>query len=96
METGVPLGLMEGIRYDELEFKLEPGDTLIFASDGVMDALSVKNEFYDVQRFMESIRVNSGKEISECLKDMHLDLRQFVGGAEFSDDVTIIALRRKR
>ena len=93
---GVPLGLMEGIRYDELEFRFEPGDTLILASDGVMDAVSVKNEFYDVQRFMDSIRSNSGRETSECLKNMLLNLRQFVGNGEFSDDVTLIALRRKR
>jgi serine phosphatase RsbU (regulator of sigma subunit) len=69
---------------------------LILASDGVMDAVSVKNEFYDVQRFMDSIRSNSGRETSECLKNMLLNLRQFVGNGEFSDDVTLIALRRKR
>jgi phosphoserine phosphatase RsbU/P len=93
---GVPLGLMEGIGYDELEFQLEPGDTLILASDGVTDALNSKSEFYDTERFKESICRNSGRETSECLKNVHLELRQFIGGAEFSDDVTLLALKRKR
>jgi phosphoserine phosphatase RsbU/P len=93
---GVPLGLMEAVDYDEIEFQLEPGDTLILASDGVTDALNSGSEFYDVKRFTESIRRNSGKGTSECLKNMYLELRQFIGGAEFSDDVTIISLKRKR
>jgi phosphoserine phosphatase RsbU/P len=93
---GVPLGLMEAIDYEEIEFQLEPGDTLIFASDGVTDALNSGSEFYDVKRFTESIRRNSELKTTECLKTMHLELRQFIGNAEFSDDITILALKRKR
>jgi sigma-B regulation protein RsbU (phosphoserine phosphatase) len=93
---GVPLGLLEATSYGELEFRLEPGDTLILASDGTTDALNMGGEFYDVERFAESIRRHFAKDISECLKNLYLELRQFVGNAELSDDVTIIALRRQK
>jgi len=92
---GVPLGLLEGSRYDELKFQLEPGDTLILASDGITDALNADGAFYDADRFVDSIRRHGAKEIPEFLKDLHAELRQFIVGAELSDDVTILALRRR-
>jgi serine phosphatase RsbU (regulator of sigma subunit) len=93
---GVPLGLMEGTSYEELKFRMEPGDTLILASDGTTDALNTGGEFYDADRFRESIRRHFAREISDCLKNLHSDLRLFIGSAELSDDVTIIALRRRK
>lgn len=93
---GVPLGLLEGTSYEELKFRLEPGDTLILASDGTTDALNMEGEFYDVGRFTESIRRHFTEDVSECLKNLHLELRRFIGNAELSDDVTIIALRRQK
>ncbi len=92
---GVPLGLMEGTVYDELEFRLDPGDMLVFASDGVTDAQNAKNEFYDLERFTESIRRNSQQEAPEFLKSLHSDVCRFIGGSQLSDDITTIALRRK-
>jgi serine phosphatase RsbU (regulator of sigma subunit) len=92
---GVPLGLLEGMTYEEYEFRLEPGDTLVLASDGITDALNGEGEFYNIDRFTESIRRHSAEEISECLKSLHSGLRQFVGGIELNDDVTLIAFRRR-
>lgn len=93
---GVPLGLFEGTVYEELEFELKPGDTLVLASDGTMDAQNTKSEFYDAGRFTESIRRNSQREVSEFLRNVHTELCQFIGGSELSDDITTVALKRKR
>jgi serine phosphatase RsbU (regulator of sigma subunit) len=93
---GVPLGLLEGTHYDELRFQLEPGDTLILASDGTTDALNKEGAFYDADRFADSIRKYRAKEIPEFLRGLHAELRQFIDGAELSDDITILALRRRK
>lgn len=93
---GIPLGLMEGVRYDELKFKLEPGDTLILASDGITDASNTNGEFYDLARFTESIGRHSSESISECLKNIYSELRQFIGSDALNDDVTLIAVRRRK
>ena len=92
---GVPLGLIEDIGHDELEFKLEPGDTLLLSSDGTTDALNREGEFYDVERFTDSMRRHCAGEISLPLDGLDSDLRRFTGDAELSDDVTLIALRRQ-
>ena len=92
---GVPLGLLEEAFYDELKFQMDPGDTLILFSDGVSDALNQAGDFYDMDRFIDSIRRHSSEEVPELLKNLHSEMLQFIGEAEISDDVTIIALRRQ-
>jgi len=87
---------MEGIEYEEAVFRLEPGDTLLLASDGALDALNAEGEFYDAGRFVETIRRNVQNGVSGLLKALHSDISRFVGGAELSDDITAIALNRKR
>jgi serine phosphatase RsbU (regulator of sigma subunit) len=92
--AGVPLGIMDEAVYRGMEFRLEPGDTLIMASDGTTDALNAEGEFYDVKRFTESVRRNSAKELPAFLKCLYSEIRDFIGSTEISDDVTILALRR--
>jgi len=36
--TGMPLGLMPGMRYDEREVMLQPDDTVLFYTDGLVEA----------------------------------------------------------
>ena len=93
---GVPLGLLEENVYDELTFHLDPGDTLIMASDGVFDALNKGGNFFDLDRFMDSIRKHCTKETPELLQHLYSDIRQFIGNAEISDDITILGLRRRK
>jgi serine phosphatase RsbU (regulator of sigma subunit) len=93
---GMPLGLMEGTTYTELEFHLDPGDALVLASDGVTDALNMEGSFYGLNRFAESIQKNSHKGIKECLNSLYSELNQFIGDAELNDDITIVALRRRK
>jgi serine phosphatase RsbU (regulator of sigma subunit) len=91
---GVPLGLMEDSNYGDLKFRLDPGDTLLLVSDGTTDALNMRGEFYDTERFTESVRRHCTKGVSECLKNLYQEIREFIGNAELSDDVTMVALRR--
>jgi sigma-B regulation protein RsbU (phosphoserine phosphatase) len=92
---GVPLGLLEEASYEELKFQIDPGDTLILSSDGVADALNRGGSFYDMDRFIDSIRRHSTEEVLELLKNLHSELRQFTGDTDIGDDVTLIALRRQ-
>ena len=44
--SGVPLGLFEDIRYDSLSLDLQPGDVLVFASDGILECENVEQEAF--------------------------------------------------
>jgi serine phosphatase RsbU (regulator of sigma subunit) len=93
--SGTPLGLLEGSSYEEIKFQLAPGDTLLFASDGTTDALDPEGNLYD-QKFAESIGRHSAEKLPEFVRILHSELRDFAGGAELSDDITIVALRRRK
>ena len=92
--SGVPLGLLEELQYDEIEFQMEPGDLLLLTSDGVTDAMNPMEEMYDEKRFLESARLHADKPIAQCVRNLYQDIFHFTQNAEVHDDVTILALRR--
>jgi sigma-B regulation protein RsbU (phosphoserine phosphatase) len=91
---GVPLGLLEGSEYTEIEVKMRKDDVLILTSDGVTDAMDPQGQMYDEQRLIESIRCHASAPISECVKHLYRAISEFTGKAEVNDDITILALRR--
>ncbi len=93
---GVPLGLLEGTSYKPLDFHLDPEDTLVLFSDGTTDALNKEEHFYDIDRFAESIQRHSTLNVAGMLKSAYSDVMEFIAGAELSDDITMIALRRTK
>jgi phosphoserine phosphatase RsbU/P len=92
--SGFPLGLTEGVAYDEMQVDLEIGDTLVLASDGVSDALNPEGQMFDQHRFVDAMRKHAGEEISVFVKTLFLTITEFAGNAELADDVTIVAVRR--
>lgn len=47
---GLPLGLAPEATYDQVDFKLMPGDRIVFLSDGVVEARSKSGELYGFER----------------------------------------------
>jgi serine phosphatase RsbU (regulator of sigma subunit) len=92
--SGVPLGLLAEIEYDSHEFELRKGDTLLLLSDGATDAVDSAQRIYDPERFLDSICRHYHEETARFVKSLHADIAAFTGGAELSDDVTLVALRR--
>jgi sigma-B regulation protein RsbU (phosphoserine phosphatase) len=93
---GVPLGLLEGSEYGEIELKMRKNDVLILTSDGVTDAMDPQGQMYDEERLIDSIRCHAGAPISECVKNLYRAISEFTGKAEVNDDITILALRRRQ
>jgi serine phosphatase RsbU (regulator of sigma subunit)/anti-sigma regulatory factor (Ser/Thr protein kinase) len=91
--TGMPLGLMPGMKYEEKETILVPGESILFYSDGIVEAHNQDREMYSFPRLMRLVGEYEG-DIS--LKDMILeDLAEFTGpGWEQEDDITMVTLQR--
>jgi serine phosphatase RsbU (regulator of sigma subunit) len=90
---GMPLGLMPGMGYEEKEIVLEAGETVLFYSDGLVEAHDPEGEMFGFPR-LRALVAESGKERS--LVDLLLeDLYSFVGdGWEQEDDITLLTLER--
>ena len=41
----MPVGVAEGMDYEEFKVKLEPGDSLTIYTDGIPDAMNMREEF---------------------------------------------------
>lgn len=92
--TGMPLGLMPDMTYEEKETVLEPGDVILLSSDGVVEAHDPTNDMFGFPRLMKLVEqhADSGKVIDPVLSE----LDRFTGPDwEQEDDITLVALRRR-
>jgi anti-sigma regulatory factor (Ser/Thr protein kinase) len=91
--TGMPLGLMPGMHYEEKEVWLAPGEIILFHSDGIVEAHNEHREMFGFPRLMRL--VGEHKE-DKTLKEFVLDdLAAFTGADwEQEDDITMVTLQR--
>jgi phosphoserine phosphatase RsbU/P len=90
---GFPLGLFPNVTYEEFNVATQPGDVIIFVSDGILDAENEKDEMYGQENL--STLLCASRELPACeIADAILaDVARFQGGKERFDDETIIVLR---
>src|SRR5829696_4159459 len=91
--TGMPLGLMPGMRYEEKETILEAGEAALLYSDGLVEAHDPKGEMFGFPRLRALVAQHAEEErpLGEFLME---ELYSFVGeGWEQEDDITLLTLR---
>jgi sigma-B regulation protein RsbU (phosphoserine phosphatase) len=90
---GFPLGLFPNASYDELNVATEPGDAIVFFSDGILDAENEQREMYGPERLAELL-CSRGEQSAQEIADAILnDVSRFQGEQERFDDETVIVLR---
>src|SRR6266568_511025 len=93
--TGMPLGLMPGMKYEEKETTLAHGEIILFHSDGIVEAHNSDRGMYGFPRLMKLV---GEYDEDSSLKDVVLeDLAEFTGpGWEQEDDITMVTLQRSK
>ncbi len=93
--TGMPLGLMPGMHYEDKEVLLEPGDDVLFYSDGLVEAHNLRQEMFGFPR-LRNLVVEHPKGGGVTLVDFLLArLARFTGDDwEQEDDITLVTLQR--
>jgi len=91
--TGMPLGLMPAMRYEEVEGTIDAGSNVLLYSDGLVEAHDKAREMFGMDRLRDAL---GGDEAGSELLDRLLDtLRAFTGPEhEQEDDITLVTLRR--
>lgn len=84
---------MEGMRFREHEFQLNPGDRLFVYTDGVPEATDSHNELYGPERMVEALNANLSAEPAALLPAVKRSIDAFVGEAPQFDDITMLGLR---
>jgi serine phosphatase RsbU (regulator of sigma subunit)/predicted ester cyclase len=88
---GMPLGLMPGMSYEEKESVLMPGESVLFYTDGLVEAHNPKGEMFGFPRLRALIGEHAEeRSLEEALLE---ELYSFVGeGWEQEDDITLLTL----
>ena len=91
--TGMPLGLMPGMTYEEKEAVLPPKATMLLHSDGLAEAHNADNEMFGFPR-MKRLMAEQAPS-SEIIDVLLSELDRFAApDAEQEDDITLVALTR--
>lgn len=86
---GAPLGMLPGMKLFQEEAKLEPGDTVVLYTDGIVEAMNAKEELYGYERFEKLLRKNGPGP--GALKDAIIaDVNRFTGLSPQHDDMTLV------
>src|SRR5215218_9721381 len=91
--TGMPLGLMPGMGYEEKETILEGGASALFYSDGLVEAHNPEGEMFGFPRLRTLLAEHAeGEALVDFLVE---ELYSFTGeGWEQEDDLTLVTLQR--
>jgi len=95
LETGgLVVGMMEGLPYQEEAVALEPGDRVVFYTDGLTEAARADGEMFGEERLAKLFGALPGQLSARELVERTLaGLGEFLGEAEAGDDVTVMVLR---
>jgi len=92
-EGGLVIGVNPDFDYQQTKMKLSPGDTLIFYTDGITEALNPRLEEFGEQKLLEII-LNYPYQSAEDLRNIiYEEMIKFTQGQGQYDDLTLIVLR---
>jgi sigma-B regulation protein RsbU (phosphoserine phosphatase) len=92
---GLPIGIEDVVTYDELGFTLDPGNLLVFYSDGITETAGPSGELYSARRLGEVVAANHQLSAQELTDVIFREVESFSEGAPMADDRTLVILKVK-
>ncbi|MBI4907761.1 MAG: GAF domain-containing protein [Acidobacteria bacterium] len=105
---GIPIGLLDDVEYDELVFQTEPGDVILFFSDGVQDQLAPAPESpseyeptddgeaprdFGTHRIETLLKKNRKEPVPAIVGAVFDELDAFAAGGAITDDQSVVVMR---
>jgi CHASE2 domain-containing sensor protein len=94
VEEGIPLGLMQGA-YSGNRAHFKDGDSFIFYTDGITEAMNSKSELYGAKRLEAVLKSRSKFTSKAMISAIEKDVRHFEPKTKQHDDITVIVVRVK-
>lgn len=91
---GMPLGSYTDFPYEQLEIPLNPGDTVFFMSDGILDLQSPCGEMLQLDRVRKIFAEAGTRSPSEIIAHIRKGGIAWRAGRPLKDDVTLLVLQR--
>lgn len=92
--TGMPLGLLSDMKYEDCQAQINPSDCVFFYTDGLVEAHDPDREMFGSRRLQELL-IQTADDGETLINRMWAELNHFVGPEwEQEDDITIIVIKR--
>ncbi len=92
--TGMALGIDETLDFEQRAAHLDPGDVLIFYTDGILDALNARGEEFGDGRLRRVCASQRGKTAAHLVAALRDEVLAFAGTTPLSDDCTVVVAKR--
>ncbi len=91
---GFPLGLFPNVEYEEFTLSTQPGDFIVFFSDGIVDAEDATGEMFGTDRLRHVLQTQPSSATASIIVAAILKaVSDFQSGIEHFDDETVVVLR---
>jgi sigma-B regulation protein RsbU (phosphoserine phosphatase) len=92
-QGGLPSGLFDEAQYEQYSVILEPGDALLFLTDGLIEAHDAAREEFGTSRVMEICKKYLRSSADDLLGRLFSAVEEFSGHAAPQDDITAALLK---
>jgi sigma-B regulation protein RsbU (phosphoserine phosphatase) len=90
---GTLVGAFANTIYEQAECQLQPGNTIVLFSDGIVEARNTEGEEFGEQRIREAIEPRVGEPVERILERLLDALGEFTRGIPQADDLTAVVVR---
>lgn len=87
--------IFDDFEYTETTCQLAQGDTLLLYTDGVTEAINPQEEEFTETRLEQTLKKVAGQTCQQVIDTIKADVKTFANGAEQSDDITLLAIKRQ-
>ena len=94
--TGLPLGIDGDVEYAEHSVPLAPGNSVVFYTDGVVEAINPQGELFGFDRLLGMLETMRELPPGDIIRRVIQSVQGFAAGEPQSDDITIVVLHRGR
>ncbi len=94
--SGVALGVWENFEYEQHSITVKPGESVIFYTDGISEALNEASEEYGIERLKAVLAPYNFASPEAVNQAIFEDVRLFAGNTAQSDDITCLTLCRMK
>jgi sigma-B regulation protein RsbU (phosphoserine phosphatase) len=91
---GTVVGILESAEFEQGSLALEPGDRVLFYTDGINEAANARGELYGEERLCRLVdSLPADLPARETIERIFEGVRAFLDGTEPGDDMTVMVLR---
>jgi phosphoserine phosphatase RsbU/P len=91
--TGFPLGIFEDVSYEEWAVTLEPGNIVVFHSDGLAETANKEGQFFGTTRIKKLIEAHANIGAADLADLILREVDLFCDSAPLSDDRTLVVMK---